>query len=231
MPASTTLILIRHGETAWNRDKRIQGHLDIPLSEVGLAQAARLACRFQQEQAAGADRIDVLYSSDLSRAAQTASPLGDVCGLPVMQTGRLRERSYGAFEGLTADEIHAAYPEPYARWQSRDIHYAMPDGESLSAFYRRIVDGVEQLVERHAGARIACVAHGGVLDCLYRWAVGLPLDAPRTYPLLNASINGIEVDGENRRIGQWGDVAHLETDARDELNESAVADRVDPRVV
>lgn len=231
MPASTTLILIRHGETAWNRDKRIQGHLDIPLSEVGLAQAARLARRFQRARTAGGGRIDVLYSSDLSRAAQTAAPLGDVCGLPVVQTKHLRERSYGAFEGLTADEIHAAYPESYVRWQSRDIHYAMPDGESLSGFYRRIVEGVQQLVDRHVGAHIACVAHGGVLDCLYRWAAGLPLDAPRTYPLLNASINCIEVDGAIRRVRQWGDIAHLESDARDELDERAVADRVDPRVV
>ncbi|HEX7935989.1 MAG TPA: histidine phosphatase family protein [Paraburkholderia sp.] len=212
---TTQILFIRHGETDWNRIKRIQGHIDIPLAEVGLTQAQSLARRIVDEVKHGA-RLDAIYSSDLQRARQTAQPFADALGLPVHLSEGLRERSYGAFQGHDSDEIAARFPDEYAHWQTRDPGFTPPEGESQRAFYHRVVHAIEPLVAAHPGGRIACVAHGGVLDCVRRFACGLSLDAPRDYTLLNTSVNVVDFDNGRASIVSWGDIAHLDAPSADD---------------
>jgi 2,3-bisphosphoglycerate-dependent phosphoglycerate mutase len=208
---TTQILFIRHGETDWNRIKRIQGHIDIPLSAHGLLQAEQLAARLAHE------KIDAVYSSDLQRAQQTARPFADALGLDVRLTEGLRERFYGAFQGHDSDEINEKFPAEYVEWQTRDAGFAPPgDGESQRVFYHRVVHAMEPIVAAHAGGRIACVAHGGVLDCIYRFAMKLPLQAPREWPLLNCSVNIVDYDVDGAKIVLWGDVSHLATDTDDD---------------
>lgn len=246
---TTSFTLIRHGETDWNRIKRIQGHTDIPLSVEGEQQAVRLGERMVREaaqaRAAGRTLFDRVISSDLLRAARTAEPVAQAAGVSLERTERLRERHYGEFETHVADEIHAKYPQDYARWQSRDPSFTIPGGESMQTFYDRISSYVLTLLREHAGERLALVAHGGVLDCCYRLATGMSLAEPRAYPLLNASVNRIEFDGERWHVRAWGDVTHLEAmqavrdesndrpgdKGDDEANVEDTHDQVDPRVV
>ncbi|WP_323121444.1 histidine phosphatase family protein [Burkholderia alba] len=206
--ATTQILFIRHGETAWNRIKRIQGHIDIPLADTGLAQARQLAQRFARERRDGA-RIDAIYSSDLQRAQQTAQPTADVLGLPLILREGLRERAYGVFQGHDSTEIEARFPDAYAQWQTRDPGFEPDGGESQRAFYHRVLHAVEPIVAAHPGGRIACVAHGGVLDCIYRHANGVALNAPRSYALLNTSINVVDFDNGAARVVRWADVDHL----------------------
>lgn len=209
---NTRILFIRHGETDWNRIKRIQGHIDIPLAESGEAQAQRLGTRLADEAQSGA-RLDAIWSSDLLRAQQTAQPVAEALGLPVQLTEGLRERNYGAFQGHDSDEIAERFADEYAHWQTRDPGFAPPEGESQREFYHRVLHALEPILARHAGGRIACVAHGGVLDCVYRFANGLALDAPRAWPLLNTSVNVVDFERDDylmqARVVAWGDVAHL----------------------
>ena len=212
---STQILLIRHGETDWNRIKRIQGHIDIPLAASGLEQAGRLARRLADEAQQGG-RIDAIYSSDLQRAMQTAQPIADVLGLPLNLRKGLRERSYGAFQGYDRDEIAERYPEEYDHWQTRDAGFAPPEGESMRAFYHRVMDAITPIVAAHHGGRVACVAHGGVLDCVYRFARDLSLEVPRDYALLNTSLNVVEFDGGKATVRSWADVSHLDAPSEDD---------------
>ncbi|HEX3380343.1 MAG TPA: histidine phosphatase family protein [Paraburkholderia sp.] len=212
---TTQILFIRHGETDWNRIKRIQGHIDIPLATTGIAQARRLAQRLADEAKQGA-RLDAIYSSDLQRAQLTAQPIGDALGQPLQLRENLRERSYGAFQGHDSDEIALRFPDEYAQWQTRDPGFAPPEGESQRVFYHRIVHAIEPLVAAHPGGRIACVTHGGVLDCVRRFATSMPLDAPRNYPLLNTSVNVLDYENGRATIVSWADVAHLDAGSADD---------------
>ncbi len=206
-----TLLLIRHGETAWNAEHRIQGSLDIPLSATGIWQAGRLAQRL------AAERIDAIYASDLARAWLTAEPIAARLGLELRADIRLRERRFGIFEGHTLDEIAARWPAELAAWRERDPAWAMPDGESGAAFIERVNAALHDIAREWAGATVAVVAHGGVLDVAYRTARALAWDAPREHVMVNAAINRIAAAAPPLRmqIVDWGDVAHL-SEARDE---------------
>jgi probable phosphoglycerate mutase len=212
---ATQVLLIRHGETDWNRIKRIQGHIDIPLSELGFSQAEQLAERMKRDVRAGA-RLDAVYSSDLQRARQTAQPFADALGLDLRLSEGLRERSYGAFQGHDSDEVSEKFPAEYVEWQTRDPGFAPPSGESQRVFYHRVLHAMEPIVAAHPDGRIACVAHGGVLDCIYRFAMGVALQDPRHWPLLNCSINVVEYDRGAARVVQWGDITHLAAGSSDD---------------
>lgn len=199
----TTLILIRHGETLWNTERRMQGQLDSPLTERGVWQACRLGERLQSMPFAA------LYSSDLPRARLTAQRIAEVTGHAIIDDLRLRERHFGLFEGMTRAEMEKHDAEIYARFMSRDPHYAVPGGESPAGFFGRCRTALEELAARHAGQTIAVVTHGLVLDAAYRAASGLALDAPRPVPLVNASLNWFDCDGGRWSAGRWGDADHL----------------------
>lgn len=222
---STQIILVRHGETGWNRIGRVQGHLDIGLSDTGREQARLLAARFAAEQAAGM-RFDACYSSDLSRALQTAEPSAQALGQPVHLMKSLRERNYGVFQGHDKEQISRLFPEAYLAWQTRDPDFAPSQGESQQAFYNRVCDALTMLAREHAGQRIVCVAHGGVLDCAYRYALGMPLQSARAHVLLNASVNELRYDADGAYIVNWADILHLEASADDDFGDKSQANVV-----
>jgi probable phosphoglycerate mutase len=209
--SSTALLLIRHGETAWNAEHRIQGHLDIPLSATGIRQAAVLGGRL------AAETVTAIYSSELARAWLTAVPFAARLGLDIVPDSRLRERSFGVFEGLTVDEIAERHPEGFRLWRMRDPAWAMDEGESGQQLIDRVLSVLHEIASRHRGEAVAVVTHGGVLDVAYRAARGLSWDAPREHLMLNASINRLSAQGSPLALSvlDWGDVAHLEQ-ARDE---------------
>lgn len=208
---ATRLIAIRHGETAWNVDARIQGHIDIPLNERGQWQAS------QAGKALAHESIDVIYSSDLKRAHSTAQALAATTAAPVVTDSGLRERCFGQFEGHSFPDIENSHPEQALRWRKRDPEF-VPDGggESLVMLRQRIADTVERLAKEHAGQQIALVAHGGVMDVLYRLATRQDLQAPRTWSLENAAINRLLWTPQGLSLVGWGDVQHLDGPALDE---------------
>ena len=206
----TRIIAIRHGETTWNVDSRIQGSLDIPLNATGHAQASRLA-------AALADApISAIYASDLSRAWETAQHLGRAHQLEVIPEKGLRERRFGEFEGKTFSEIEAHLPEQAQRWRQREPDFAPPGGESLLALKQRVEEACARLAARHPGELIALVGHGGVMDVLYRAATRVHIQAPRTWALGNAAINRLLWSPQGFTLVGWADTQHLEGDALDD---------------
>lgn len=210
----TDIFLIRHGETAWNAEKRLQGHLDIPLNAEGERQAAALA------RALADEKFDAIISSDLGRALSTAQAVASAQGMPLSTDPGLRERCFGAFEGLLYEELEARFPQAHAQWRARDPHARYPDGErraeTFAEFAQRAVDTVIRIAEKHQGQRIALFSHGGVLDCVYRAAHGMDISAPRNFDVLNAAINHLRWDGEKLQVLRWSDNAHLAA-ALDEL--------------
>lgn len=209
-PDVTRVVAIRHGETAWNVDTRIQGQLDIELNDTGRDQARRLA------RVLAAEDLQAVYSSDLQRALQTARVLAERAGVPLQADASLRERGFGAFEGLTWSEIEQRHPEESRRWRQREAGFAPPGGETLAAFYARAVEAIAAIAARHRGQHIALVTHGGVLDALYRAAARIALDAPRTWQLGNAGINRVLHGEHGFTLVGWGDVLHLEGDTLEE---------------
>lgn len=218
MPGQGTRVLaIRHGETDWNVGTRIQGHLDIGLNDTGRWQAARLA------EALADEPLAAVYSSDLSRAFETARAVADRAGLPVRGEPALRERAFGRFQGLTFDQIAQAWPAESERWRKRDPAFAPEGGEALADFHARCVGAASRLAAAHPGETIALVAHGGVLDCLYRAATRIDLRAPRTWVVTNASINRLLYSGEGFSLVGWADSGHLDGAGavRDETSDGA----------
>ena len=210
MNEPTRIVAIRHGETTWNVDTRIQGHLDIPLNATGRQQAARMAHALRDEP------IAAVYASDLTRAWETAEYLGRAHGLEVTAEEGLRERGFGDFEGKTFAEIEALLPDQSMRWRKREPEFAPPGGESLLALHRRVVEAAERLAARHRGELIALVGHGGVMDVLYRVATRLEIQAPRTWALGNAAINRLLWTPEGFTLVGWADTQHLDEDTRDD---------------
>jgi len=213
----TDILLIRHGETAWNAERRLQGHLDIPLNAEGERQAALLA------GALAGEPLDLVVASDLQRARQTAQAVADARGLPLAVDPALRERCYGGFEGLLYSEIEARFPHEFAAWQARDVDAVLPPGrnrgESFRAFFDRATGAILALAAAHPGQTIAIVAHGGVLECAYRLARALPLETPRDFKVYNASVNRFRFDpaAGGLSLSSWGEVGHLRPAVLDEL--------------
>jgi probable phosphoglycerate mutase len=215
----TRIIAIRHGETTWNVDARIQGSLDIALNPTGHRQAARLA------SALADDPISAIYASDLTRAWETAQYLGRAHRLEVTQEKGLRERCFGNFEGRTFAEIEAALPAQAQLWRKRDPDFAPPGGESLLALKHRVEEAAARLAARHPGELIALVGHGGVMDVLYRAATRVHIQAPRTWALGNAAINRLLWTPQGFSLVGWADTQHLDDQALDDaaLDDSLVA--------
>jgi probable phosphoglycerate mutase len=198
----TEILLVRHGETLWNQQGRMQGQHDSPLTPTGLHQARRLARRLAQVE------FVALYSSDLGRAHQTARCIADETGHEIIADQGLRERNFGIFEGLTNTEIKTKFPEEYEQFAKRLPHFVTAGGESAAQFMERAVGTLDRIAMRHPGETIVVVSHGLVLDALYRRATDMPVEMPRGFPLLNCSVNTF------RRTDEWVvvdicDVGHL----------------------
>jgi len=211
-PPLTRLCIVRHGETAWNAEHRVQGQLDVPLNAIGLAQALAAAKVLSRES------YDVIYSSDLQRARQTAAPTAGALGREVRLEKGLRERHYGIFERKTYAEVKVAHAAEYARFAARDPQFDFVSGESLNDFSRRSLAVLTRIAADHAGQHVLVFTHGGVLDELYRHVNGLPVRVARDFGIPNAGLNRVEFELSRWRIRAWADVAHLEG-ALDDLRE------------
>jgi 2,3-bisphosphoglycerate-dependent phosphoglycerate mutase len=208
---ATRIIAVRHGETAWNVDARIQGQLDIQLNDTGRWQARRVG------HALSAEQLSAIYSSDLGRAHETARAIAEAAGIQVVAHPGLRERRFGMFEGKTFDEIHTKWPDHAHNWKKRIPEWQPPEGgESLLELRERVTRTVSDLAARHCGEQIAVVAHGGVLDALYRVATGQEVNSPRTWQLPNGAINRLLWTPEGFTLVGWSDTQHLEHASIDE---------------
>ena len=203
----TTLLIIRHGETVWNAERRFQGHGDSPLTETGRSQVAALGRRME------AFNFDALISSDLGRTRETSSIIAGFTDHAVQLDSRLRERNYGVLEGLTEPEIRAKHCEVYDQFNTDNPDYILPGGESHRQHYQRNVAFFEELLTGKMGTKVAVVAHGGVLDSIFRYVAGLPLNQPRCYITTNASLTIVRHGnfyGTTRWVLEtWCDTGHL----------------------
>lgn len=211
--APVRITAVRHGETAWNVDTRIQGQIDIGLNARGQWQAQQLGAALAEHG------LNHIYTSDLSRAHHTALAIAAHAGIAphtvALHTG-LRERAFGVFEGRTHAEIEAQWPQDALRWRQRVPDWAPQGGESPLQLRQRVEQTVAHIAARHPGEHIALVAHGGVLDMLYRLATGQEVNAVRTWELGNCAINRLLWTPEGLTLVGWAGTGHLEAAARDE---------------
>lgn len=203
--AKTRVCIIRHGETDWNRERRIQGQIDIPLNETGQAQAMAMSFDVAQHQ----DAFSAIYSSDLSRARVTAEALARRSELEVTCKPQLRERHYGIFQGVVKDEAQAQLPEAYALYERRDLDYDFENGESLSSFSRRVHEIFEWIARHHQQQNVAVVCHAGLLDVMYRSATARPLDTARDFDIPNCALNWFHYDAGHWHLDAWDDHHYL----------------------
>jgi probable phosphoglycerate mutase len=210
---ATRIIAIRHGETAWNAEHRLQGHIDIPLNDRGRAQAQAVARALTEDDGGAGSAIAVVYASDLARAFATGRAIAEAAHAPITAVPDLRERSFGDWEGHSYADLSVAFPAEAERWRKRDPEWSPPGAaENLLQFRERISRTVQDLAARHPGEQIVIVTHGGVLDVLYRLAAGLDIQATRTWELGNAAINRLlwTPEGGFTLVG-WNDARHLES--------------------
>ena len=210
----TRFCLIRHGETDWNAARRLQGHTDIALNARGLAQAEQMARALKKIDL----QFDVLYTSDLQRAAKTAQAIEVLFNSCAIRNGALRERHLGALQGLTTDEAPLREPELWQSHLSRNIEENLRDGESIQQFADRIYKVLEKIRKQHVGQTILLVSHGGALDMMYRIASKQPLEAQKAVAVPNASLNWISHDGHEWKVDSWADTSHLADLALDNLD-------------
>jgi probable phosphoglycerate mutase len=214
MSTITRICFARHGETDWNAERRMQGHIDIPLNSHGQVQAQRLA---QSLQHAG-HTFDHLYSSDLQRAADTAKQVSNALELSITIDPIFRERHVGVLQGLRLDDAPHEVPDVWQAHLARDIQHDLGGGESIQAFHERAQRALAMLVAAHRGQTILVVSHGGTLDMMYRIATKQALDQARVAVVPNTSLNWIAFDGKAWSVERWADTDHLSTLALDNVD-------------
>lgn len=198
------LIVVRHGETIWNERELIQGHLDTDLSPLGIRQAEAIAERLTEK------KVTAIYSSDLKRAYKTAECLADKTGHKIITDSRLRERCLGIFQGFTMDEVERKYPVEFNLYKTAGPDHIVPEGESRRQQFERSIECIKEIVERHPDECVVVVAHGGVLNGLFRYVLDIPISVPTRFKLFNASINIFFIENGVWLLGTWGDVSHLQ---------------------
>ena len=198
------LILVRHGQSTWNREHRIQGQLDPPLSDEGRQQAALLGARLAGRRFAG------FYASDLKRAFETAEGIGARLGQAPEPNQSMREIYLGEWEGLRTDEIAGRFPEAWASWVEEPDWDCVPGGEGAAAFDARVGSALEQVLTRHPHGDVLIVTHGGVIQVALHRVVGRPSRGLFPFKIQNASISVIEKREGRMVIGSVNDVGHLE---------------------
>lgn len=215
----TELIIVRHGKTAWNLEQRIQGSTNTELHPLGLRQAEALAERLAQE------RFHAIYSSDLKRAYQTAECIAGKTNHNVIPHEGLRERNFGVFEGMTANDIQKDYPEAWERFKNWDPDYTMPKGVSLRDYQKSSIKSLEEIAGKHPGERLVIVTHGGFLSGLMRHTLQIPFSTPSRFKGFNTGINTFVYQDSTWTLQTWGDINHLrELDDTDDLIRPATAD-------
>nr|WP_321355335.1 histidine phosphatase family protein [uncultured Draconibacterium sp.] len=200
---ATEITIIRHGETMWNVQKRIQGQRNSKLSENGITQAELVAKALAKRE------FDVLISSDLERALETANIINKQLLIPHKYSANLRERSFGIFEGKNFAEIEEKYPEEYRRYKERNPEFVVPGGESLQQLYQRVTSEIEAIAHKFKDQNVLIVSHGLVLEMMMYKTFNLKLDEPRTFSINNSSISSFYIDEDNWFLKEWGVIEHL----------------------
>ncbi len=207
MPQPTRLYLVRHGQSAGNAEGRFGGHGVTPLSQLGIEQAEKTAKILAKEG------VNVIYSSDLLRAVQTAEPLGKLLGLKINTSVAFRERHVGVLEGLTFDESKQAFPKDYYALVKRDINHVITEGESYRQLLRRITAELSDVVRAHQGERIVIFSHTGAICFLILHLLGAINRGTKRTPWIvtsNCGINRFELRGSNNvRVLALNDTRHL----------------------
>lgn len=201
-------MLIRHGETEWNKGDRFRGRSDIPLDEEGLAQAVKIAERLKDHKFAA------IYTSPLPRAVQTAEPLAVAHGLKIEETADLLDVDYGAWEGLSRDEIRARYPSLYETWVKIPGRVRFPGGESLRQVRLRVEKLLSELCEEHLGETVALVSHRVTCHIILCVALGLPSDAIWRLRQDVACISEFEARDDSYIVWLVNSTEHLRVEAR-----------------
>jgi len=204
MPSPARLLLVRHGQSTWNREHRIQGHLDPPLSDQGRRQAELLGRRLAGRPWAG------FYASDLKRAFETATILGSAIGIAPEPLESLREIFLGEWEGLRTDEVAQRFPEAWAGWTHEPDWDLVSGGEGSALFEARISAAIEDILRRHEHGDVLVVTHGGVIQVALHRVVGLANRGLFPFRIQNASLSVIEQRDGRLAIAGVNDVAHLE---------------------
>jgi 2,3-bisphosphoglycerate-dependent phosphoglycerate mutase len=197
----TEVYIIRHGETEWNKIGKQQGHLNSDLTENGRQQAGAIAGFLE-------DDFDTIISSDLGRAACTAEIIGQKLSAALIYNAGLRERNLGIMQGLTKREFAERYPEEYEKFSGPDPDYIIPEGESARQRYTRVTAALDTVVSQYKNKKLLIIAHGGVLDSLFRYTLSIPLQMQRTFSLINGSINIFSHTG-SWQLEMWGYTGHL----------------------
>ncbi len=200
---STRFLLVRHGQTAWNKDLHFRGTTDLPLSDLGLIQAQRVAEWLKDEP------IRAIYSSPLLRAVQTAQPLADVMGLPVQRHHGLISADYGQWQGHTPKEVAELWPDLYRKWLHAPHEVQFPGGESLPIVLERAVALLNELSETHSGQTVALFSHEIVCKAIMLHVLGMDLSAYWRMPQDNACINAFYWDSRRRSLIYLNDTCHL----------------------
>lgn len=210
----TEVVLVRHGETEWNRAKRIQGHTDSALTAEGVAQAHAMRARLAKDALAGGG-FAAVYSSDLGRARQTATLIAP-SGQTVMTTPALRERCFGEGEGCTYPELEERFPGAFSREKALEADYRIAGGESRRDLASRIEAELHRIAVEHADSRVLVVTHGGVLAAVWRFVHGHPPSSPHSVDIPNVGYNLIRRVDDAWQIVIWGDIEHLNNVTRAE---------------
>ena len=196
------LMLVRHGETEWNVQRRYQGQSDVPLSEIGNQQAESIAGRLAGQE------IGAIYASDLKRAWQTAQVIAAQIGLDVISEPRLRELKFGILEGLTFEEAEEKYPEMITAWLD-DFNNTPERAETIDMFNARIVSLLDDLKVKHDEQVVLLVGHGGSLSEILRAVLGLSLEKRWYIQMENASLSEVLIADDYVALNRLNDTCHL----------------------
>ncbi|HWR40050.1 MAG TPA: alpha-ribazole phosphatase [Patescibacteria group bacterium] len=203
MEDMTKVILVRHGQTLWNQERKYQGHSDVALSDLGRKQAELAAERLSRE------KLDAAYSSDLSRAAETAACIAARHGVPVTTLPALREIMFGEWEGLNYDQITARWPQALEKLWARPSEVVIPGGESFAQVQERAYGAVKEIIARHQGENVLITAHGGTIGVILCAALGMDLDHVWSIRQDNTAVNILEYFGERVQVSLLNDSHHL----------------------
>jgi probable phosphoglycerate mutase len=200
----TQIFLVRHVETVWNVESRMQGHLDSPLTNTGLAQAEALAEHFKSQ------RFAAFYSSDLGRAYETMRHISEKNGLSFSTVPCLREKNFGILQGVLKKELPVKFPEIYPHYKANDPDYVIPEGESVKQLSERCIKCLEELAQNHLDERILIVTHHGVLVSLFKHTMDIPIEIRPRFNSSNSSINVFSFQDGIWTLERLGDLSHLQ---------------------
>lgn len=200
----TTIVAIRHGETEWTCKKKLQGRVDMELSQIGHKQGVAIANRLRSFQ------FEALYCSSLNRAVQTANYISQASKIDVCISDWLVELDYGSFEGYRREELSQQFPQEYKKWVDLGKRYQIPNGESIQSLYLRVTEGVKNINANHCGQTVVLVTHAGVIEVLLRTAMGLNVSPSRGFFIRTGSINVFHCQEDTWKLVTFGDVCHID---------------------